>query len=610
MMTTKEFTPYVSANTKLPEFTWTAVIAGCLLSIIFGAANAYLGLRAGMTVSASIPAAVIAMGTFKVLKRKNAILESNLVQTIGSAGESLSAGIIFTVPVLFLWANEGKCDFPSILTLISLALIGGILGVLFMIPLRKALIVKEHNTLPYPEGTACAEVLRSGESKGTASKIVFLGMGISAITKMLTGGFKLVSDLISIPLNTFKTQLNFENSPSFLAVGYICGIKISSYLFSGAFLAWFVVIPLIVAFSPEISITDFNPQMIWAKYIRYIGAGALVMGGLISLLKTLPLIINTFMQSIKSIKDKSDKNNERTNQDLSFKFLAYAIIGCILAILFTPSIPVGILGSFLIVIFGFIFATVSSRIVGLIGSSNNPISGMSIAALLISTILLKMSGHVGITGMLSAISIGSIVCIVTAMAGDTSQDLKTGFLLGATPKKQQIGEILGIICSALTIGFIMILLNKAWGFGSENLSAPQATLMKMVIEGVMSGNLPWNLIIIGACLSIFVELLKIPVLPFAIGFYLPSHISSTIMIGGILRYFTDRKQKTEECSPGVLFSSGMIAGEGLIGILLAGITVLNWQNAIDFSKYNPGIIGSIFLLFILIYSIIHYAKKK
>ncbi|MCQ2965705.1 MAG: oligopeptide transporter, OPT family [Alphaproteobacteria bacterium] len=609
-MTTKEFTPYISANSNVPEFTWTSVLAGCLLAIVFGAANAYLGLRAGMTVSASIPAAVIAMGTFKFLKRKNAILESNLVQTIGSAGESLAAGIIFTVPVLFLWANEGKCDLPSMLTIISLALLGGVLGVLFMIPLRKALIVKEHNTLPYPEGTACAEVLLSGERKGAASKIVFLGMGFSAIVKMITGGLKLIPDLIHIPLKSLQTLLSFEVSPSFLGVGYICGIKISSYLFAGGFLAWFFAIPLITIFSPEMTISNFNPKMIWSTYIRYIGAGALVTGGLISLFKSLPLIINTFIQSIKSVKSSSDQNNDRTNQDLSFKFLAYAIVGCILAILFTPSIPVGTLGSLLIVAFGFVFATVSSRIVGLIGSSNNPVSGMSIAALLISTILLKMSGHVGISGMLSAISIGSIVCIVSAMAGDTSQDLKTGYLLGATPKKQQIGEILGVICSALTIGFVILLLNKAWGFGSENLSAPQATLMKMVIEGVMSGNLPWNLIFIGASLAICVEILRIPVLPFAIGFYLPFNISSTIMIGGIIRYFIDRKYKTEENSTGILYCSGMIAGEGLMGILLAGVMVLNWQNLLDFSKYNVGIVGSLFMLFILAYSIFHYAKKK
>ncbi|MCQ2913737.1 MAG: oligopeptide transporter, OPT family [Alphaproteobacteria bacterium] len=616
-----EFKPYVSANESPKELTVLSVVVGIFLAILFGGATAYLGLRIGLTISASIPAAVIAMCVIRVIMKSNSILESNMVQTIGSAGESVASGIIFTIPALFLWAQEGKIDTPSILTVTALALLGGSLGVLFMIPLRKALIVKEHNVLPYPEGCACAKVLLAGEEGQNSAKSIFYGMGFSALLKLIVDAFKIIPSTIVYPIKALKTQLSLSNSPSLIAVGYICGAKISSYLFVGGFLAWFVLIPAIVIFGKDTVLFPANitilelytkngANAIWSSYIRYIAAGTLLTGGVISLLKSIPLIYTTFKQAIISMKNSKNNTNERTNEDLSFKTIIIAIIGIILAIWLTPVVPLNAFGSILVVIFGFFFATVASRIVGLIGSSNNPTSGMTIATLLISTTLLKLTGVVGTAGMISALSIGAIICNIVSISDDTSQDLKTGFLLGATPRKQQIGEIIGVTFSSLTIGYVIILLNKAWGFGNENLAAPQATLMKMIIEGVMDGKMPWELIGIGIALGLCVEFLRVPVLPFAIGCYLPFDTSITIMIGGLIRSYIDKKNNSTDSSNGILFSSGLIAGEGLIGILLALLTVLHKDTLFDFSKYNLGNIGGLALLLIMIYTVYKAAKEK
>lgn len=489
-----EFKPYIPADKITPEFTITSILTGIILAIVFGAANAYLGLRVGMTISASIPAAVIAMGITRIIFKKNSILESNMVQTIGSAGESVAAGAIFTMPALFLWAKEGLIEQPSILTISLITLCGAILGVLFMIPLRNSIIVQEHGTLPYPEAQACAEVLLAGEKKGSTAKAVFSGMGIAALFKFIVDGLKAAMGAITVPLKSFKTEFSAEIYPAVLGVGYICGFKISSFLFAGGLLAWFVIIPLIVAFGGNtvlfpstISVAELyaagGAGAIWSQYVRYIGAGALAAAGIISLVKSLPLICKTFASAIKGLKGTdSSGNNERTSHEISIKAVIIGIFITAMAIWLLPPLQAGIVSAILIVVFGFFFATVSSKMVGLVGSSNNPVSGMAIATLLISTILLKISGDTGAHGMVSAITIGSIICVIAAIAGDTSQDLKTGYLLGATPKKQQIGELIGAVISALTIGGVLILLNSAWGFGSKNLAAPQATLMKLVTE--------------------------------------------------------------------------------------------------------------------------------
>ncbi len=596
----EEFKPYVPADKVTPEMTPTSIIMGLLLAVIFGAANAYLGLRVGMTVSASIPAAVISMAVIRVIMKKDSILESNMVQTIGSAGESLAAGSIFTMPALFLWAKEGVMDTPSLVTITVIALFGGLLGVFFMVPLRSALIVQEHGVLPYPEGTACAEVLLAGEEGGSSAKSVFIGMGLGALVKFVVDGLGAVQGVVTLKLDALKTELSAEVYPALVSVGYICGPRISAFMFAGGVIGWFVLIPAIVTFGGDIvmypasvSVAELyatgGASAIWSNYIKYIGAGAVAAAGIISLIKTLPLIAKTFIDSIKSIKSAGTSTNERTALDLDIRIVLGAIVVLILLIWLVPVVPVSLLGAIIIVIFGFFFSAVSSRMVGLVGSSNNPVSGMTIATILIATICLKVAGDVGAHGMQGAIAIGSIICIAACMAGDTSQDLKTGYILGATPKKQQIGEIMGTIAAALAIGGVMILLNTAYGFGTDMLAAPQATMMKMIIEGVMNGNLPWSLIFIGAFIAIAIEILGIGALPVAIGLYLPLELSATIMLGGLVRHFADVKTKNKDSNSGkaILFCSGLIAGEGIVGVLLAIFAVVGILDKINLSAVIP-----------------------
>lgn len=624
-----EFKPYVPAEKITPEITVTSIVMGILLSVIFGAANAYLGLRVGMTVSASIPAAVIAMGVIRIIMRRNSILESNLVQTIGSAGESLAAGAIFTLPALFLWASEGNMDKPGILEITLISLIGGLLGVFFMVPLRNALIVKEHGVLPYPEGTACAEVLLAGEKGGANASTVFAGMGFAALFKFIIDGLKVVSGEISGRIKGYAGEIGTQIYPAVMSVGYICGARISSYMFAGGVLSWLVLIPLIVLFGADIILypgttpisqifAEGGASAIWSSYIRYIGAGALAAGGIISLIKSLPLIIRTFTGAMKSMSGAGGANNLRTEKDMSMKVVIVSILILTLLIWLVPAIPVNPIGAVIIVVFGFFFAAVSSRMVGLVGSSNNPVSGMAIATLLIATLILKFTGYSGYPGMKSAIAIGSIICIVSAIAGDTSQDLKTGYLLGATPKKQQYAEIVGVVAAALAIGGTLYLLDSAWGFGRNELAAPQATLMKLIIEGVMGGNLPWALVFTGVFIAIVVELIGIPVLPFAIGVYLPVQLNACIMIGGLIRLAFDKMKKEKEekeriVNDGILFCSGMIAGEGLVGIVLAILAVFGVSNIIDLSRFVPKTvsdIGGLVLFAVIILTLLKFTVFK
>lgn len=596
----KEFKPYIPASKITPELTVTSVIMGILLAVIFGAANAYLGLRVGMTVSASIPAAVISMCVIRIIMRKNSVLESNIVQTIGSAGESLAAGAIFTLPALFLWASEGLMEKPGLMEITIIALIGGLLGVFFMVPLRNALIVREHGTLPYPEGKACAEVMLAGEEGGANAAPVFAGMGISALFKFIIDGLKIIPGEVSISgtKNTYPGAIGTQIYPAVMSVGYICGPKISSYMFAGGIVSWLILIPLIVIFGSEIIMYPGTDSIgtifaksgadgIWSTYIRYIGAGALAAGGVISLIKSLPLIIRTFRDALKGFSSMGESGKLRTEQDINMKVVLIAILILTLAVWLVPAIPVSFVGACIVVIFGFFFATVSSRMVGIVGSSNNPVSGMAIATLLIATLILKLTGESGTSGMQAAIAIGSIICIVAAIAGDTSQDLKTGYILGATPKKQQYGEIIGVIASAIAIGATLYLLDSAWGFGSQELGAPQATLMKMVIEGIMGGNLPWGLILIGIFIAIVVEIIGVPVLPFAIGVYLPVQLNACIMVGGLVRLAFDKmkdgERKKKVINNGILYCSGMIAGEGIVGLILAALAVLGVDSFIDLS---------------------------
>lgn len=624
------FKPFISAEKVVPEFTLTSIILGILLAVLFGGANAYLGLRVGMTVSASIPAAVISMGVIRVILRKDSILENNIVQTIGSAGESLAAGAIFTLPALFMWASEWGTEAPSLLEIGIIALCGGVLGILFMVPLRKALIVEEHGVLPYPEGTACAEVLLAGEQGGAKSSTVFAGLGIAALYKFIADGLKLFPSEVHYELTSYKgSGVGIDVLPALAGVGYICGPKIAAYMLSGGIVAWFVLMPLISLFGGDAviypgadPISAMDSFTVWSKYIRYIGAGAVAMGGILSLIKSLPLIVKTFRQAMKSYGRSNTISDLRTEQDLPMKGILAACLIIVVLMWLVPVIPVNLVGAVIIVVFGFFFATVSSRMVGLVGSSNNPVSGMAIGTLLFATIILKATGTIGQEGMTAAIAIGSIICIIAAIAGDTSQDLKTGYIIGSTPKKQQIGELIGVFVSAIAIGGVLYLLNKAWGYGSTELPAPQATLMKMVVEGVMEGNLPWALVFAGAGIAIVIEILGIPVLPFAVGLYLPIHLSTPIMAGGLVRLYFDKKKNISEeergqvVENGILYTSGLIAGEGLIGILLAVFAIIpigasTLGDVINISEtISLGNIGGLIFFLFLIFTIFKFSMSK
>lgn len=563
---------------KLREFTPLAVVLGVIIAIVFGAANAYLGLRVGLTISASIPAAVISMGIVRKILKRDSILENNLVQTIGSAGESLAAGAIFTLPAAFLWEAEwGDSHYISYLNILMLTLIGGVLGVIFMIPLRRALIVKEDGILPYPEGRACAEVLKAGEEGGQDSSVVFKGLGLASVYKFLANGLKIFPEGVSYEISTKSfggTAIGFDALPALMGVGYIVGPKIDAIMLSGGILAWLVLMPLLHAFGPA-EIASLSPSDLWSNYIRYIGAGAVATGGIISLIKSLPMIVKSFKDSIRDLKDRdSSQNKDRLDADISMKTSIILVIIAIVLMFMMPSSPVNIFGALIIVVFGFFFATVSSRMVGIIGSSNNPVSGMSIATLLIATLLLRLTGFVGHDGMIAAISIGTIICVIAAIAGDCSQDLKTGYIVGASPRYQQIGEIIGVLASSLAIGGVLWILNSSIGFGTKDLPAPQATLMKLIVEGVMNNDLPWNLVFVGSFIAIMVELLGVTVLPFAIGLYLPINTSLGIMFGGLVRIVVDKikaskEEKKDAETRGTLYSAGLIAGEGIMGIILA-----------------------------------------
>ncbi len=628
----EEFQPFVPSDKIVPEFTVTSILIGILLAIVFGAANAYLGLRVGMTVSASIPAAVISMGIIRVILRRDSILENNMVQTIGSAGESVAAGAIFTLPALFLWANEWGTEAPSLLTIFLIALVGGFLGVLFMVPLRKALIVEEHGTLPYPEGTACAEVLLAGEEGGAKASTVFAGLGMAAVYKFAADGLGIFPSSVQYEFKGYRgAAVGIDVLPALVGVGYICGPKISSYMLSGGIISWLVLMPLIhlfgadqIVFPGTEPISSMPADELWSTYIKYIGAGAVAAGGIISLVKTFPLIIKTFANAMGNLKGNHGTNVQelRTGRDLPMPLILGAIFLIVLAIWLLPAFPVNPIGALFIVIFGFFFATVSARLVGMIGSSNNPVSGMAIATLLLASMLLKVTGTEGRAGMTGAIAIGSIICIVAAIAGDTSQDLKTGYILGATPKWQQYGELIGAVVSAAAIGGVLYLLNAAWGFGSEQLPAPQATMMQLVVQGVMEANLPWAFVFAGAGVAIMAEVLGIPVLPFAVGMYLPFRLSAGIMAGGFVRlWITKRRHESEEAKElalehGTLYTSGLIAGEGLVGILLAVFAVVNVGGR-DIASYlylgdrfSLGSIGGLLLFLALLGTLVWATMRR
>lgn len=595
----KAYQPYIPADRIVPEFTVTSILLGIVLSVVFGAANAYLGLRVGMTVSASIPAAVISMGVIRIILKKKSILENNMVQTVGSAGESLAAGAIFTLPALFMWAEQGIAEPPSFMMITIIAIGGGILGVLFMIPLRTALIVEEHGVLPFPEGQACSEVLLAGEEGGDKSKLVFSGLGVAAVYKFIADGLCLFPSEVDWSIPVYPgAGIGADVLPALVGVGYICGTRVASYLLGGAVLGWFVIMPLLVLIGGNTimypateAFHNLGAWGLWGNFIRYIGAGAVAAGGVLSLIKSLPVILKTFSKAVQGF-GRGGASDTRTEKTISLPVALGGALIVVILLWLIPNVPITFTAALLILIFGFFFATVSARMVGLVGASNNPISGMAIATLLITTLILKATGNIGTAGMTTAICIGTVICIVAAMAGDTSQDLKTGYLVGATPLYQQYGELIGALAAGLAIAGVLYLLNQAWHYGSPQLPAPQATLMKMVVEGVMGGNLPWGFIFTGVFIALVLEVIGIPVLPFSIGLYLPIHLSTPIMLGGLIRLWAEKRRfasenrRQEVLNNGVLYASGMIAGEGIVGILLAILAVFG----ISFSL--NGILGN------------------
>ena len=629
--TPKVFKPYISATDSVPEFTLKAILLGSLFGIIFGASTVYLALKAGLTVSASIPIAVLSISLGRKFF-KTSILENNIIQTTGSAGESIAAGVVFTLPAfLFLSLNESGIsngnEYFQYWTIFTLAVLGGLLGTLLMIPLRRSLIVKEHDTLPYPEGTACAHVLIAGEKGGDFAKTAFQGLGFSISYAILQKVFHVISETpawVTRQTNKFfpSATINADITPEYLGVGYIIGPKIAGVLVAGGVLAWLGLIPLLASLVPPDVIAiqqvklgflkdvmtaggkgGWDPvthtfkdmaDAIYRTYVRQIGAGAVAAGGFITLIKTIPTIISSFRESVSSMKEKGGVAVSRTENDLSFKTVLIGSLALILLMSFLPMLPGdSILNKFLIgiliVVFGFFFVTVSSRIVGIIGSSNNPISGMTIATLMGTALIFIAVGWTGKLYESMALVVGGIVCIAAANAGATSQDLKTGYIVGATPKYQQIALFIGAIVSSLVIGFTVRYLDKptadlaAKGIQhaiGEKFAAPQATLMATLIKGLLSFNLDWNFVLVGVFLAVTMELCGIKSLSFAVGAYLPLSTTLPIFAGGALKGFVDWRAKRKkikiedaELGKGSLFATGLVAGGALAGVIVALLTV-------------------------------------
>jgi putative OPT family oligopeptide transporter len=586
----EEFVPLTAGET-LTEFTVKAVLTGIILGVVFGAANTYLGLKAGLTISTSIPVAVLTVVAFRLMSAfglKHSILETNMSQTVGSASSSVASGVLFTIPALFMWGLD-----PAWLQLTLLAMCGGLIGVLAMVPLRRYLIQREHGTLPYPEGMACAEVLVAAEEGGEQASGVFWGIGVGMAFKLITDGLKLVPGKFVVQL-PFRASLSASVSPPLIGVGYILGIRIATVMVAGGALSALVIIPAIYLWGSGLTeplypetvklIRDMTSQEIWNRYVRYIGAGAVATGGIITLVRSIPTMLESFRLGIQQISRRSGITEQvpRTDRDLPFGVVV-GFVGLILLVLtLVPgvlggldSIPVRAVASVCIGIFAFFFVTVSSRIVGLVGVTSNPTSGMTIATLLGTSLIFLLLGWTDMAGKATALMVGTVVCIAASIAGDTSQDLKTGFILGATPYKQQIGELIGVITSAGVVVLVVMLLNGTveGGLGGAELPAPQSVLMKLVIDGVLDRNLPWTLILIGIGIGTAASFVKIPVLAFAVGVYLPLYTMGAVFLGGLLRWVLTRDVPPAESERrrerGVLFGSGLVGGGGLTGVLLA-----------------------------------------
>ncbi|MBD3402206.1 oligopeptide transporter, OPT family [candidate division GN15 bacterium] len=618
----EQYTPVITAGQSVAEVTWKALILGAIISVVFGVANAYLGLKFGMTVSASIPAAVISMAILRMISNKVTVLENNIVQTVGSAGESLAAGIIFTIPAFFIWAANdqliaaGYHHEVSKMQIFWLSMLGGALGILLMIPLRKYLVNREHNNLRFPEGTACAEIIVAGDEGGQKARLVFTGIGLGALYKALMNMLKTWSESVNYDFKGFMKggTIGVDATPALLGVGFIIGPRIAALMLSGATVGYLAIGPLLafigeqipgVIIAPgEMPLDSMDPSQLRNNYIKYLGVGAVAVGGFVSLIKSLPVIASSFKEGFGQLIGKSTANGDkpRTDQDLPMKWVLLGVVIVILAIWALPGTDLHLLGAALAVLFGFFFVVVAARIVGIVGSSSSPVSGMTIATLLVTCLILVYFGVSGVAGMVTAMSVGTIVCIAVCMSGDIAQDLKTGFLLGATPRKQQLTEFVGLLFPALAMGFTLYYLNEAFGFvpgetGRTPLLAPQANVMATVVQGVMNANLPWAPILVGGFIALGVELLGISSLPFAIGLYLPLSLSTPIMAGGLISFIMQKTSRDPDIRAGrslrgTLFASGLVAGDALIGVAVAFL-IGSWMSYADFYDSHEGMMNTL-----------------
>ncbi len=596
---TPPFKPYIPASETIAEVTIKAIVLGSILSVVFGVANAYIGVKYGMTVSASLPAAVISMAVLRAMFKKVTVLENNIVQTIGSAGESLAAGIIFTIPAFFIWtanaqlAAQGYEHTISKWQIFWLSILGGGLGILLMIPLRKYLVEKEHGKLKFPEGTACAEIIIAGDEGGKKAKMVFAGIFIGAFYKILYYTSRLWSESPSYDFKkAFKGgTIGMDATPVLVGVGYIIGPRIAALMLAGAVLGYLGIAPLLsfignqihgVVIAPgTIPLSDMDPAQLRNFFIKYLGVGAVAVGGFVSLAKSMPVIFHSFAIGAREIfKGKVPEHKiPRTDRDLSMSVVLIGTLLITVAIWALPGTDLHILGALLAVLFGFFFVVVAARIVGIVGSSSSPVSGMTIATLLVTCLILLAFGVSGTKGMVTAMSVGTVVCIAVCLSGDIAQDLKTGYLLGGTPKKMQIMEFVGLFFPAIAMGFTLYILGETFGFVQSAqhpnpVLAPQANVMATVVQGVMNANIPWTPIIVGGMIALAVELLGIQSLPFAIGLYLPLSLSTPIMLGGLIAMLVQKSKGTGIVKKareqiGILFASGIVAGDALVGVLTA-----------------------------------------
>ena len=630
-MSPAEHKPYVPDDTAFRDWSWRGLVMGILFGAVLGAANAYLGLKVGLTISTSIPLAVIMVAAFAALRPligKGTILDVNIGQTAGSASSSLASGTIFTIPALFMWGMAPALG-SGFLQVAALAMCGGVLGVLFMIPLRPFLIVKEHANLPYPEGTASAAVLVAADEGGTRARPVFIGLGIGAAYKALLDLVKLWPDEVDIHIPVLKKGvLGIEPTPALLGVGYVLGYRVSAIMVAGGLLSWLGLIPLLALLGerlpqplfPELFPAGTTPKLIaemsaheiWSRYIRYIGAGAVATAGIIAVIKSLPVMVASVREGLRGFAARNNlavAQPARTRRDLPMTVVLGGAVAVVLLLALAPGVLGGAapflfraVAAVCVAFFAFLFVTVSSRIVGLVGVTSNPTSGMAIVTLLGTSMLFYSMGWTDALGKITVLTTGTVVCVAASIAGDISQDLKTGYIIGATPARQQAAELFGGTINALTIAGVVLLLGSQYGFGGEDFPAPQATLMKTVVDGVLQANLPWGLVLTGAAFSIVAELLGIPALAFAVGIYLPLSTMTPVFAGGCLRALVERrsgvrsepgKKAAMSAEQGVLFGSGLIAGEGVMGIGVAVAALILGQRPPGVAWAFTGLTGSI-----------------